>query len=101
MRRFVSQAIEPLGDGLFTAAIGTEPPVPKTFVWGDRKLVVTAVLKKWRSTKDDRGDTYLKRHWFALQTACGLTIEVYYDRQARRTAPRWWLYSVVDESRSG
>jgi Family of unknown function (DUF6504) len=96
MRRFVSGPLAPLGDGFITAADGSEPPVPRAFRWGDRTLTVGAVVRSWRSSKTDRGDAYLKRHWFELRTVCGNTIEVYYDREARRGAAQWWLY-VIDE----
>jgi hypothetical protein len=57
-------------------------------------LEVAAVLRSWRSTKSDRGDAYLKRHWFELQTKDGAKIEVYYDRESRRAESKWWLYTV-------
>jgi len=68
--------------------------VPAAFVWEDRPLNVTQVVRSWRSTKGDRGDSYLKRHWFELETAEGPRIEVYFDREARRGAPQWWLYTI-------
>jgi hypothetical protein len=85
----------PAGDGFVTPASGGEPPIPRAFTWGDRTLTVAAVLRAWRSTKTDRGDTYLKRHWFALETAEGATIEVYFDRDSRRGS-EWWLYTIDD-----
>jgi Family of unknown function (DUF6504) len=94
MRKFVSQPLVPKGDGFLTAAGGSEPPVPSAFLWADRTLVITAVLRTWRSTKTDRGDAYLKRHWFELETACGQKIEVYYDRQSQRGGSQWWLYTI-------
>jgi hypothetical protein len=94
MRRFISSPIEPTGQGFVTPATGSEPPVPSAFKWGNRTLLIAAVLKAWRSTKTDRGDAYLKRHWFELQTAAGQKLEVYYDRQSRRGASQWWLYTI-------
>lgn len=95
-RKFVSQPIGPAGDGFLTPASGSAPPMPCAFTWEDRTLRITAVLRSWRSSKTDRGDTYLKRHWFELKTDDGATIEVYYDREtpARRGASRWWLYTI-------
>ena len=84
----------PTGDGFATPATGSDPPVPRAFLWGRRTLLIAEVLRTWRSTKTDRGDTYLKRHWFEIRTACGRTIEVYYDRQSRRGASQWWLYTI-------
>jgi hypothetical protein len=97
MRKFVGRPLQPAGEGFATAASGSEPPVPRAFRWGDRTIMIAAVLRQWRSTKTDRGDAYLKRHWFELRTDDGATVEVYFDRQSRRGAPQWWLYAI-DES---
>jgi hypothetical protein len=93
-RQFVSRPLKQTGEGYITPASGGEPPVPRAFQWEDRTLVVAEVLRSWRSTRDDRGDTYLKRHWFELRTEDGSRIEVYYDREARRGAAQWWLYTI-------
>jgi hypothetical protein len=55
----------------------------------NQTLEITKVLRPWRSSEGDRGDNYLKRHWFELQTADSPKIEVYFDREARRGAARW------------
>jgi hypothetical protein len=94
VRRFVSRPIKPHGTELLTAPNGGEPPVPREFLWDGRAMRISAVLRTWRTAKTDRGDAYLKRHWFALETDGGATIEVYYDREARRGAPQWWLYTI-------
>ena len=94
MRRFVSRPITPAGDGFLTEANGGAPPVPRAFIWDGRTLTIAAVLRSWRSSKTDRGDKYLKRHWFELETSDSATIEVYYDRESRRGSPPWWLYAI-------
>ena len=68
--------------------------MPAVLVFEERFLNVTLVVRSWRSTKGDRGDNYLKRHWFELETAEGPRLEVYFDREARRGAPQWWLYTI-------
>jgi hypothetical protein len=93
-RRFVGRPLTPGGEGYVTAASGSEPPIPRAFLWEARKLVVADVLRCWRGTHDDRGDTYLKRHWFDLRTEDGARIEVYYDREAHRGGAQWWLYTI-------
>lgn len=72
-----------------------EPSLPPAFEWDGTDLVVGEVRKTWRSLKDDRGDTYLKRHWFEFETADGRIAVVYFDRGARRGQPRWWLYTIA------
>jgi len=74
LKKFVSRPVASAGDGFITPANGSEPPVPRAFLWEDRTLPVTELLRSWRSTKTDRGDAYLKRHWsshpfFDLQRA--------------------------------
>jgi hypothetical protein len=93
-RQFVSSALVPAGGEFVTPASGSEPPVPRAFLWNGVTLVITEVLRSWRSTKADRGDVYLKRHWYELQTASGKKLEVYYDRESRHGAARWWLYTI-------
>ena len=96
MRKFVSRPLAPTGDALFTPASGREPPIPAAFDWDGRLLRITAVLRSWRSTKTDRGDTYLKRHWFELQIDGDARIQVYYDREAAGSRPHWWLYTIEE-----
>ena len=94
VRKFVSHPLVAAGEELVTAANGSEPPVPRAFLWDERRFVVSSILRTWRSSKNDRGDTYLKRHWFELETVDGARLEVYYDRDARRGRSRWWLYTI-------
>jgi hypothetical protein len=89
-KKFISEPIEP-SQAQFPAS---EPSLPPLFVWRDEELRVQTVVRTWRSTKDDRGDTYLKRHWFEFDTSDGRRAVVYFDRAARRGSPRWWLYSL-------
>jgi hypothetical protein len=96
MPGFISQAIQPAGDGFATPGANGEPPLPAAFRWRDRELIVGAVVRAWRSTKDDRGDTYLKRHWFEFETPEGAKAVVYFERQAKRSAPRWWLFTLEE-----
>jgi hypothetical protein len=48
----------------------------------------------WRTTKVDRGDTYVDKHWFEFTTPEGATVTVYFHRRATRGQPRWWLYTI-------
>ena len=95
MTQFVSKPIVPQ-DGTFDAdSMGHgEPGLPTSFDWEGDRLVVAGVRKQWRSLKDDRGDSYVKRYWFEFDTEDGRVAVVYFDRGARRGQPRWWLYTV-------
>ena len=71
-----------------------EPKLPAAFRWRDETLEVKFLIKTWRSTKEDRGDVYLKRHWFEFASVDGRIATVYFDRASKRGAPRWWLYAI-------
>ena len=94
MSGFISQAIQPVAGAFATDGANGEPPLPAAFVWGDRQLHVATIARTWRSTKDDRGDTYVKRHYFEFETPEHETAVVYFERQAKRGTPRWWLFTL-------
>jgi hypothetical protein len=94
---FVGKAIVPQG-ALDAAALAQgEPSLPAAFTYDGKRLEVRTLRKAWRSTKDDRGDTYVKKHWFEFETGDGLIAVVYFDRSARRNQSRWWLYTLSSE----
>ena len=100
MAQFVSKPIQPEGEAFDTDTMSQgEPGLPPAFVWDGERMPVRLVRKTWRTYKDDRGDRYVKRHWFEFETPDGRIAVVYFDRGARRGQPRWWLYSI--EGRSG
>ncbi len=90
---FVSEKIEPEGGSFDTAAMSRgEPSLPPAFA---------VVRRTWRSTRVDRGDTYLARHWFEFDTPDHRVAVVYFDRQARRGEARWTLYSLTGGAAAG
>jgi hypothetical protein len=91
---FVGKAIVPEGALDVAALAQGEPSLPAAFLFGDERIEVREQRKAWRSTKDDRGDTYVKKHWFEFETGDGRIAVVYFDRSARKNAPRWWLYTL-------
>ena len=72
-----------------------EPVVPAAFTWRDETLAIASIKRTWRSTKTDRGEAYLKRHWYDTTLADGRSAVISFDRGARKGAPRWWLYTLV------
>jgi hypothetical protein len=94
-RRFISEPIEPGGGFVESPALSSgEPPLPATFMWRGAEIAVARVVRTWRSTKTDRGDAYLARLWFEVETHDGRTAVLYFDRKARAGSPRWWLYTI-------
>jgi Domain of unknown function (DUF6504) len=100
--RFVSEALTASAEWIDSGSLSRgEPALPKEFGWHDERLVVRDVVRTWRSTNTDRGDTYLARHWFEVALDDGRVAVVYFDRKSRRDQPRWWLYTLTDGDTSG
>lgn len=95
-KRFVSESLAADAMSFEPATIAHgEPPLPSGFIWRGERLAVARVLRTWRSTKEDRGESYLKRHWFEFALPDGRRATVYFDRQARCGSARWWLYALA------
>jgi hypothetical protein len=93
--RFVSEEIVPLGGSFDIDAMARgEPSLPPHFTWGEEVLSVGRCCRTWRTTKVDRGDTYLKRHYFEFETGDGRLAVVYFERHVRRGVARWNLYTI-------
>jgi hypothetical protein len=76
-----------------------EPGVPRGFVWRGRRYEIAAVESSWKGHGKDRGDTYVRRHWYDVATVCGRRMRIYFDRNPGRSGSkrsRWWVYSVGD-----
>ena len=91
----MSEPLQPR-TGSFASATMTvgAPLLPLAFTWRTGELVVAETTRTWTSNSVDRGDTYRDRHWFEFRTPDGRVAVVYFDRHARRGAPRWWLYTI-------
>jgi hypothetical protein len=92
---FIGKSLTPEGALDADMLAQGEPSLPHAFTWDNDRIEVGTLRKTWRSTKDDRGDTYVKKHWFEFETMDGRVAVVYFDRGARKGAPRWWLYTLV------
>ena len=45
----------------------------------------------------DRGDVYVRKHFYDIVTTCGKRMTIYFERNpTNKTARkhRWWLYSI-------
>lgn len=90
---FVSEALIPSGAFLDASGpLAGAPALPSSFRWNDTVIEIVRVNRAWRSTKTDRGDVYLKRHWYDVTLADGCAAVIYFDRGAKRGAAPWWLY---------
>jgi len=95
-KKFVSEPLEPAMALAPEAPQGghMEPQLPHEFSWRGEPLQVKGLVRAWRSSKSDRGDVYLKRHWFEFDTPDGRRAVVYFDRAAKAGQPHWWLYTI-------
>jgi hypothetical protein len=92
--RFVGEDIRPVRGELEIGGMAAgEPGLPRRFRWGDRELEVAEVLERWKSTGEDMGETYVRKHWFRVRTTSGETMRIYLHRQDRR----WRLFTVEEE----
>ena len=98
MKEFVGAPLEPSPEYLNSPALSAgEPPLPASFRFRNEVLIVSEVLRTWRSTTTDRGDDYLARHWYEVRTADKRIAVIYFDRKAARGKPRWWLSTTGPE----
>jgi hypothetical protein len=99
-KRFVSEHIQPDGGPVDVEAMARgEPGLPRAFVWRDRRYAIANVISRWRTLGEDRGDNYIRRHWYEVDTECGRRMHIYFDRNPGRSGckrGRWWLYAVVE-----
>ena len=100
--RFISEALTPVGKVSETASMSRgEPGVPEAFQWGEDTLIITNTQETWKETGPCKSgkEMYLRKHWYRLETKCGKTLKVYFERKprsAKQAKARWWLYSVVE-----
>ena len=96
MKRFASQPVEvELASPTLDSLGRLEPAAPMAVrIEGERRAVLR-IVRRWRSSKNDRGDTYLKRHWFELAIE-GASVVLYYDRAATGRQPHWWLFTIEE-----
>ena len=96
---FVSEAVTPEAGGFDAAAMSRgEPGLPRAFTWRGRRFEVAQVLATWKTSTRERGELYLRRHWFEVRASSGERMTLYCERQAKnRNKPkaRWWLYKFA------
>jgi hypothetical protein len=96
---FVSEPLVPTPGAFDTAAMSRgEPGLPREFTWRGKTYAIARVIAAWKSTGKDRGETYLRRHWYTIELTRGGRMTVYCERQAkpgRNPKSRWWVYSVA------
>jgi hypothetical protein len=99
---FIGEPIQPVVETLDTSRMAAGGPgLARQFRWRAETVTIAHVLKTWRETGDCRhgsGEQYVRKHWFEVATDSGVTMTIYFERQARSTRKkreRWWLFSLV------
>ena len=106
MRRFVSEALEPIGSGLDATALArSEPSLPDAFRWRGEEHRVAEVLLASRDIRVESfsGEGYLRRHTWKLRMESGAQWEIYFVRHGgsaasgKRGGPRWFLKTIDED----
>jgi phosphoribosylglycinamide formyltransferase-1 len=97
--QFISEPLTLASRASDTSAMSRgEPGLPSAFTWRDQQLSVARTLRTWKTSTADRGEMYLRRHWYELLLSDGRNAVVYFERQAKnrkRPTARWWLYTLT------
>ncbi len=95
---FVSERITP-EPGYFDIAplARGEPAVPKAFVWRNQRFDVARTHGSKRTMGEDRGDAYIRRHYYDVETTDALRMSLYFERNPSDRTKRkaWWLYTLT------
>jgi uncharacterized protein DUF6504 len=101
-RTFVSEPLIPEpGTGSVDAMARGEPGLPRAFIWRGRRFEVARVLESGKAHGEDRGDVYVRKHWYDVETTTGEKMRIYFDRnpgpgRAKSLERRWWVYWVEE-----
>jgi len=99
-RTFVSEAMTPApGSGSVEAMARGEPGLPRVFLWRGERFEVARVLDQGKSHGEDRGDVYVRKHWYEVETTSGLRMRLYFDRNPGKSGSResrWWVHWVEE-----
>jgi phosphoribosylglycinamide formyltransferase-1 len=76
-----------------------QPGLPEQFTWNGKPFVIKKQLRTWKDTGPCRhgsGESYVRKHWFEVETGDGITARLYFERQqrGRNRMQRWWLHSM-------
>ncbi len=101
-QRFVSEPLEPVAVTIDPSGMAKgEPGLPGEFSWRGQPLRVATVLRTWRECgpcKQGSSESYVRKHWFEVETTSHQRARIYFERQARGRARtrRWWLFSIEE-----
>ena len=101
--QFISEPITPEPGSFDASAMARgEPGVPARFTWRGQAYETARLLTTYKKSSREGGradgELYLRRHYFVIETACGVQMTLYCERQTRRKNPknRWFLYTLSE-----
>jgi RimJ/RimL family protein N-acetyltransferase len=96
--QFISERIVP-DTGMFDVATMSrgEPSLPTSFRWREQRYHVARTLSTHRQMGEDRGDKYVRRHYYDIETTDALRMSLYFERNPSSPSKRkeWWLYTLT------
>lgn len=96
--QFVSERISPEAGSFDLSGMSRgEPSLPTAFTWRGQRYRVARTTATRRSMGEDRGDVYVRRHYYDIETADALRMSLYFERNPSDRSRRkfWWLYTVT------
>ena len=99
-QKFISEPIKPVAETADTSMMAAGGPgLPGEFLWRGKVLGIASILATWHDTgpcRNGSNESYVRKHWFEVQTTSNQKAKIYFDRQPRdrKLKIRWWLYSI-------
>jgi RimJ/RimL family protein N-acetyltransferase len=96
--QFISERVAPDAGAFDIATMSRgEPSLPKTFTWREQRYHVARTLATHRQMGEDRGDHYVRRHYYDIETTDALRMTLYFERNpsSRSNRKEWWLYTLT------
>ena len=96
--QFISERITPEAGTFDVATMSRgEPSLPGAFTWRDHRYHVARTLATRRQMGEDRGDHYVRRHYYDIETTDALRMTLYFERNPSSHSKRkeWWLYTLI------
>jgi [ribosomal protein S5]-alanine N-acetyltransferase len=96
--QFVSERISPeTGSFNVSGMARGEPSLPTAFTWRGQRYQVAQTIATRRTMGKDRDDSYVRRHYFDIETTDKLRMSLYFERNpSDRSKPKaWWLYTLT------
>jgi RimJ/RimL family protein N-acetyltransferase len=96
--QFISERISPEPGSFDIGAMSRgEPGLPKAFSWRGQRFEVAQITSTHRGMGEDRGDVYVRRHYYEVETTDALRMSLYFERNPsdRSRGKAWWLFTLA------